>query len=41
LRAASSSATVRRDTIDGKNAEFVDPKKYAQLVIDHDRVVTF
>jgi hypothetical protein len=21
--------------------EFIDPKRYAQLVVDHDRVVTF
>jgi len=27
--------------LNGKNAEFIDPKRYAQLVVDHDRVVTF
>lgn len=32
---------VSRGERNGKNAEFIDPKRYAQLVVDHDRVLTF
>jgi hypothetical protein len=27
--------------LQGKNAEFIDPKRYAQLVVDADRTLTF